>query len=108
MASVSIVRRLGDRRPVRHQDDLQRLGIRLYRQERQKDGKGNSDSLNPANKAAAISHRFMLFKAFAITLIGLILVHPVFAQSESEEPADDAIFGALAKNYSHELGLVVS
>jgi len=50
----------------------------------------------------------MLFKAFAITLIGPILVHPVFAQSESEEPADDAIFGALAKNYSHELGLVVS
>jgi hypothetical protein len=32
----------------------------------------------------------MLYKATAITLIGLILVHPVFAQSESEEPADDA------------------
>jgi hypothetical protein len=32
----------------------------------------------------------MLFKAFAITLIGLIFIHPVFAQSESEEPADDA------------------
>jgi len=32
----------------------------------------------------------MLFKAFAVTLIGLILVHPVFAQSESEEPVDGA------------------
>ena len=32
----------------------------------------------------------MLFKAFAITLIGLIFVHPVFAQSATEEPADDA------------------
>lgn len=28
--------------------------------------------------------------AFAVTLIGLIFVHPVYAQSESEEPADDA------------------
>ena len=28
--------------------------------------------------------------AFAVTLIGLMFVHPVCAQSESEEPADDA------------------
>ncbi len=30
LASVSFVRRLGDRHPVRHQDGFQRLGVRLY------------------------------------------------------------------------------
>jgi hypothetical protein len=32
----------------------------------------------------------MLFKAFAMAMIGLTIVHPAFAQSEFEEPADDA------------------
>jgi hypothetical protein len=38
----------------------------------------------------AVKDRSTLFRAFAIAMIGLAIVDPVFAQSELEEPADDA------------------
>jgi hypothetical protein len=55
MASVSIVRRMGDWHPVRNQVDLQWLGIHHNRQERQKGGSGYADSLNDINLSARSS-----------------------------------------------------
>jgi hypothetical protein len=41
-------------------------------------------------RTAATKHRSMSSRAWAVTLAGLILLQPVFAQSESEEPIDNA------------------
>jgi len=38
----------------------------------------------------ATRHWSLIFKAFAIALIGLMIVHPAFGQAEDEELADDA------------------
>jgi len=48
------------------------------------------DTIIPAMTTAATKHWSVIFRAFPIALIGLIIAHPVFGQAEDEELPEDA------------------